>query len=89
MEKETQISALVSRTTRDLLERHVRATGVKKGHLVEQALRHHLQALQELPADVIVHPKLVVTRKSGAVILKQMKSGKPTKSLRDLMRDRD
>jgi hypothetical protein len=89
MEKETQISALVSRTTRDLLERHVRATGVKKGHLVEQALRHHLQALQELPADVIVHPKLVVTRKSGAAILKQMKSGKPTKSLRDLMRDRD
>ena len=81
MEKETQISALVSRTTRDLLERHVRATGVKKGHLVEQALRHHLQALQELPADVIVHPKLVVTRKSGAAILKQMKSGKPTKSL--------
>lgn len=89
MEKETQISALVSRTTRDLLERHVRATGVKKGHLVEQALRHHLQALQELPQDVIVHPKLVVTRKSGAAILKQMKSGKPTKSLRDLMRDRD
>ena len=89
MEKETQISALVSRTTRDLLERHVRATGVKKGHLVEQALRHHLQTLQELPADVIVHPKLVVTRKSGAAILKQMKSGKPTKSLRDLMRDRD
>jgi hypothetical protein len=89
MEKETQISALVSRTTRDLLERHVRATGVKKGHLVEQALRHHLQALQELPADVIVHPKLVVTRKSGAAILKQMKSGKPPKPLRDLMRDRD
>jgi hypothetical protein len=89
MEKETQISALVSRTTRDLLERHVRATGVKKGHLVEQALRHHLQALQALPADVIVHPKLVVTRTSGAAILKQVKAGKPTKSLRDLMRDRD
>jgi hypothetical protein len=89
MEKETQISALVSRTTRDLLERHVRATGVKKGHLVEQALRHHLQALQELPADVIVHPKLVVTRKSGGEILKQIRTGKPTKPLRDLMRDRD
>ena len=89
MEKETQISALVSRTTRELLERHVRATGVKKGHLVEQALRHHLQALQELPADVIVHPKLVVTRKSGGAILKQMKAAKPTKPLRDLLRDRD
>jgi hypothetical protein len=89
MDKETQISALVSRTTKDLLDRHVRATGVKKGHLVEQALRHHLQALQELPADIIVHPKLVVTRRSGEAILKQIESGKPTAALRDLMRDGD
>jgi len=89
MEQETQISALVSRTTKELLERHVRATGVKKGHLVEQALRHHLQALQELPVDVVVHPKLIVTRKSGEAILKQMKTGKPTKALRDLMGDGD
>jgi hypothetical protein len=89
MKKETQISALVSRTTRELLERHVRATGVKKGYLVEQALRHHLQALQELPADVIVHPKLVVTRQSGAAILKQLKTAEPSGPLRELMRDRD
>jgi len=89
MENETQISALVSRTTRELLEQHVRATGVKKGYLVEQALRHHLQALQELPADVIVHPKLVVTRKSGAAILEQLKVAEPSGPLRDLMRDRD
>jgi hypothetical protein len=87
--KEIQISALVSETTKELLERHVRATGVKKGHLVEQALRHHLQALQELPADVIVHPTLVITRKSGDAILKQIDSGKPTRALRDLLRDGD
>ena len=89
MEKETQISAVVSRTTKELLEQHVRATGMKKGRLVEQALRHHLGALQELPADVIVHPKLVVTQKSGGAILKQMEAGKPAKTLRELMRDRD
>jgi hypothetical protein len=29
---------------------------VKKGRLVEQALRHHLQAPQALPTDVVVHP---------------------------------
>jgi hypothetical protein len=89
MNQETQISALVSRATRDLLERHVRATGVKKGHLVEQALRHHLQALQELPADIVVHPTLVVTRKSGAAILKAIAKGKPTAALRRLMRNGD
>lgn len=87
MERETQISALVSRTTSDLLERHVRATGVKKGHLVEQALRHHLRALQELPADMVVHPKLVVTRRSGDAILKHIHKGEATPALRDLLRD--
>ena len=87
MERETQISAVVSRTTSELIERHVRATGVKKGHLVEQALRHHLQALQELPTDILVHPKLVVTRKSGAAILRQIQRGKATPPLRGLLRD--
>jgi hypothetical protein len=89
MEEQTQISALVSRTTKELLERHVRATGLKKAWLIEQALRHHLRALQELPMDMIVHPKLVVTRRSGEAVLRRMKKGKPTKALRDLMRVRD
>ena len=87
--KDSQISAVISETTKELMERHVRATGVKKGHLIEQALRHHLQALQELPADVIVHPRLVVTRKSGAALLKEIENAKPTEALRDLLRDGD
>ncbi len=89
MKKETRISAVVSRTTKDLLGLHVRATGVKKGHLVEQALRHHLEALHELPTDVVVHPKLVVTRKSGRAIARELKTGKATNALHDLMRDGD
>ena len=89
MDQETQISALVSQSTKQLLERHVRATGVKKGHLVEQALLHHLQALHELPADIVIHPRLAVTRKSGEAILKQIEKGKPAGALRGLMRDRD
>jgi len=89
MDKETQISALVSRTTREMLERRVRASGVKKGHLVEQALQHYLLALEELPADVIVRPKLVVTRASGAAILAKTRTARPTRALRRLMRDAD
>lgn len=89
MEKETQISALVSAATRDMLERYVRASGVKKGHLVEQALQHYLVALEQLPADVVVHPRLVVTRASGEAMLKASRTGKPTKALRELLRDAD
>ncbi|HEX8441676.1 hypothetical protein [Archangium sp.] len=49
---ETQISAYVSDTTKELVERYVEAHGVKKGRLIEEALLHHLQALRELPADL-------------------------------------
>ena len=60
---DVQISAFISAATKDLLEKHARATGLKKGHVVEMALLHHLQALQEIPADVIIPPRLVVSAK--------------------------
>ena len=89
MAKETQISAQISETTRELMEKHVRQTGVKKGHLVEQALLHHLQALEELPAEYIIHPRIVVSRKTGEQMIRQTESAQPTPALRKLMRDGD
>jgi hypothetical protein len=89
MPKETQISALISETTRDLLEKHVRAKGLKKGYLVEQALLHHMQALDELPAEFVIHPRIVLSQKSGEGLLKQMATAKPTPALRKLMRNGD
>jgi len=88
MARETQISALISGETRDLMERYVRRTGVKKGHLVEQALLHHLRALEDLPAEYIVHPRLVVSRKTGEELLRQA-AVEPTPALRELMHDGD
>jgi flagellar basal body P-ring protein FlgI len=87
MSGETQISAIISETTRERLERHVRATGVKKGHLVEQALLHHLRALEELPVEFVVQPRIVVSLKTGTAILKQASASRPTPALRRLMRD--
>ncbi len=86
--KDTQISAQISEATRDLMERHVRRAGVKKGHLIEQALLHHLQALEELPAEYIVHPRIVVSRKTGAELLREQPPS-PAPALRELMRDGD
>jgi hypothetical protein len=87
MDKEIQISAAVSAATKDLLDRHTRASGIKKGRLVEDAIRHHLLALEELPADVIVHPRIVVSARSGREILSRMARGEPSQRLRDLFRD--
>jgi hypothetical protein len=89
MAKATQISAQISPSTRRLMERHVRRTGVKKGHLVEQALLHHLQALEELPAEYIIHPRIVVSQKTGEDLLKRADVAEPTPALRKLMRRGD
>ena len=88
---ETQISAFISATTKEEIERYTRATGVKKNHLVEEALQHHLLALRELPADVIVHPRIVLTAKSGRDLVERLRGApKPTAKLRALMtRDDD
>lgn len=88
-QKEVQISAPVSAATKELLDQHVRATGVKKGFLVETALRHHLEALMELPSDMIIHPRLVLTKKSFEAVGKLLTSNdKPTPALRKLMSGR-
>ena len=71
------------------MEKHVRRTGIKKGHLIEQALLHHLQALEEIPAEYIVHPRLVVSRKTGEEMLRKGDHPDPTPALRKLMRDGD
>jgi hypothetical protein len=89
MSKETQISAQISSATRDLMEKYVRRTGVKKGHLVEQALLHYLQALDELPSEYLVHPRIVVSRKTGEEMLRQAESAEPTPALRELIRGGD
>ena len=83
---ETQISAYISDATREQVERYAEAHGVKKGYVVEEALLHHLQALRELPADIVIPPRLVVTSKSFAVVTKLVKKPRrPTKAMRELM----
>ena len=83
--KDTQVSAVISTATKELLDRHVRATGVKKGHVLEMALLHHLQALHELPADIMISPRIVVSLRSGKEIEERIRASKATRSLRDLM----
>ncbi|MBI4701117.1 MAG: hypothetical protein HY744_08160 [Deltaproteobacteria bacterium] len=87
MARATQISAPISQETRDLLEQQVKATGIKKGYLIESALRYHLRALQELPADVLIPARVILTRRSFEDVVRRLRSpGQPTQALRDLMR---
>jgi hypothetical protein len=83
---ETQISAHISEETKEQIERYADAHGVKKGALVEQALLHHLQALREVPADLIIPPRLKLSGASFAqAAALTAKPRRPTKALRELM----
>ena len=83
---DTQISAYISESAKQQVERYAEAHGVKKGHLLEEALLHHLQALRELPADVIIPPRLKLTRRSFEKVVELVKKPrKPPKALRELM----
>jgi len=85
---EVQISAFVSKETKKKVEEYTRATGLKKGRVLETALLYHFQALNEIPAEMVIPPRLVVSRKVGERVIHRIKKPqKPTKALRDLMSD--
>ena len=85
-----QISAEISKETKQRLESYSRAHGIKKQFLIENALLHFLGALDELPANIIVPPRLVITERSGRRVASLI-SGKrkPTRALVELMRGDD
>jgi hypothetical protein len=89
MSRQTQIAARIDESTKLELDAYAEEHGLKQGHLIEQALRHHLRALKELPADVIVPTRLVVTRESGEKVLELLRSpARPNRALRELMHKR-
>lgn len=89
MANQTQISAYISNTTKSLVEEYTEHYGVKKAHLVEEALLHHMQALRELPSDLVIPPRVVVARDDGETILDRIeRPRKPTKAMRDLFKSK-
>ncbi|HEY5539971.1 MAG TPA: hypothetical protein VIL41_00790 [Coriobacteriia bacterium] len=86
MDRETQISAYVSDSTKQRLDLFVRETGLKKGRVIEDALNAHLDALEELPASAIIPTRIVLTKESGARFLERLEAEPaPTEALIKLM----
>ncbi|MFN9464798.1 MAG: hypothetical protein ACK6B2_16465 [Planctomycetota bacterium] len=84
----SQISANISDETRELLERYVALHGVKKSHLIETAVLHHLSALDAIPADLIIPPAIEVSRATGNTILDRIeKPRSATAAMRALFDD--
>lgn len=89
MSDDVQISTHIAASTKRDLDQYAEAHGLKQGYLIEEALRHHLSALRELPADVIIPTRLVVTRESGQRLLQRIaRPGRPTPALKKLFKKR-
>ncbi len=60
-----QISAHISSETKRRMDRYLRNSGGNGEQLIEHALEHHLQALEEIPEDYIIPTRLVLSVKSA------------------------
>jgi len=84
----TQISAYISEETKAEIEAYVKRRGVKKAYLIEEALQHHLQALREIPEDLVIPSRLVLTREAISQITERIEGkSKPTEALKALFRE--
>lgn len=89
MPRRVRITARVSPSTAAALAEAALRAGVPQDALVEAALRHHLDALDALPADGIVPPRLVLTAESAREVARRLASpSEPTPAMRALMAGR-
>lgn len=85
--KETQLSAFVPTETKERLDQYSKRTGIKKSHVIDEALQFHFRALAELPQDIIVPSRIVLTEESGRKVVAMVDDPPaPTAGLRALMK---
>jgi predicted nucleic acid-binding protein len=88
MSTTTQVSAYISEETKAEIEAYVKRRGVKKAYLIEQALQHHLQALREIPEELIIPSRLVLSDAVMAEIADIInQKEQPTEALTALFRE--
>ena len=83
------MSAYISEETKARLERFVRRTGQTRARVFEDALLQHLQALDELPPDVIVPARIVLDAASAEPVRQMItRPPEPTEEMKRLLDDR-
>ena len=81
-----QLSTPISRETREMLDRYTKRTGVKKGHLIEEALRSYLIAHEGLPPDLLIPSTVQLTPASSKKFVRELRGTKPNAALKKLMK---
>lgn len=78
-----QLSATISATTKEQLDRFTEEFGLKKNFVVEQALLYFMASRRELPVEAFTSTRLVLDDDSFDKVVARLKSEpSPTAALR-------
>jgi len=81
------MSTQFSAETKAQVDALAKIRGISKAKLIEEALQFHLLALREIPEDIVVPSRLVVSPQSMERIAARLAANEtPTPALRELMR---
>jgi hypothetical protein len=83
----TEVSATISSTTKEQLDRFTEEFGLKKNFVVEQALLYFMASRRELPNEAFIPTRLVLADLSFDEVVAHLDA--PTHALRKLMRGPD
>lgn len=89
MTQESQISATVSGTTREKLDRFTESRGLKKNYVIEQALLYFMEARRDLPDEAFTPSRIVLENAEFDRLARLLaRPPKPNRALVELMRGR-
>jgi len=84
---DAQVSATISATTKEQLDRFTEQLGLKKNFVVEQALLYFMAARRELPDEAFVPARIVLADEVFDKLIDRLESPEePTEALIELMR---
>jgi uncharacterized protein (DUF1778 family) len=87
MRDEAQVSATISVSTKERLDRFTEQLGLKKNFVVEQALLYFMEARRELPDEAFIPTRLVLDDAIFDELLDRLeRPPEPTDRLVELMR---
>lgn len=90
MATNTQVSATISESTKEKLDRFADERGLKKNYVVEQALLYFMESRRELPDEAFIPTRLVLDDEGFDQLVAQLEQpAAPTTALRELMNGRD
>lgn len=88
--RQSQVSATISSTTKEKLDRFTEELGLRKNYVVEQALLYFMEARRELPDEALIPTRIVLDDRSFARLVEHLEAApRPTPALRELMRGRN